>query len=54
MTLFTAKTNKDNGDTGSIVFDMDGAIQKISYHSNDIVDQKSPPRFGDKVRSTFD
>lgn len=43
--------NKSNGkeDTGSIIFDMDGAIHKIVYYLKDVTDLRNIPRFGDKV-----
>lgn len=45
-----AKTSK-NGESssGSIVFDMDGAIQRIPYHIKDVPDLRNTPRHGDKV-----
>ncbi|XP_052239321.1 cold shock domain-containing protein E1-like [Dreissena polymorpha] len=36
-------------DTGTIIFDMDGAIHKIVYYIKDINDLRNIPRFGDKV-----
>lgn len=42
------KNNKDP-DTGSIIFDFEGAIHHISYLVKDLLDLKSPPRYGDKV-----
>lgn len=36
-------------DSGSIIFDMDGAIHKIIYNIKDVTDNRNIPRFGDKV-----
>ena len=35
---------------GNIIFDFEGAIQQISYHSKDVYDIKSPPKYSDKVQ----
>ncbi|KAK6169090.1 hypothetical protein SNE40_020210 [Patella caerulea] len=44
----TQSKSKDS-ENGSIVYDYDGAIQKIYYSSKDVLDAKNSPRYGDKV-----
>lgn len=41
--------DKQNGkeDTGSVIFDMDGAIHKIVYYLKDVMDLKNVPRWDD-------
>ncbi|XP_014783652.1 cold shock domain-containing protein E1 [Octopus bimaculoides] len=40
--------NKE-GESGNIIYDYEGAIQQIPYYLKDLVDQKGPPRYGDKI-----
>lgn len=42
-----SKSGESNN--GTIIFDYDGAIQKIPYHIKDVPDLRSTPRHGDKV-----
>ncbi|XP_033741037.1 cold shock domain-containing protein E1-like isoform X1 [Pecten maximus] len=47
--LNTSPTKNKDSDCGNIIFDFEGTIQQVPYQLKDLVDPRSPPRYGDKV-----